>query len=186
MDRDVINQMRAEEANLSRKLKAVRDLLAAYGEDVGTPTYNVPASIFTNSVPARTGATVGREKVGIEGFGKYGRVIVATSMQAMLMSLDPVKTREIVDFLEAMKIQITGENKVNAVGALLSRSADIISHGKGGWSVADDARAREVVGEYAHKENEAPSETADASDAASEGEPPPKPASSDPSAWARA
>lgn len=164
MDHDIITRMRIEEADLSRKLKAVRDLLAAYGQEVGTANVNLPAAAVTPSAgPARAHATSSREKVGIDGFGSYGRRIVATSMMAILMSTGPVKTREIVEFLESMDVAITGENKVNAVGALLSRSSDIVSHGKGGWTVADDAQARDIVSEHAFKENEAP--VADAADA---------------------
>ncbi|WP_130322929.1 hypothetical protein [Sphingomonas sp. BK036] len=161
MDGDIITRMRVEEADLSRKLKAVRDLLAAYGQ--GDPANNVSlpfaAAVSTAANVRPTSSPTGsREKASIEGFGSYGKRIVSTAMSVMLMSSGPVKTRDIVEFLEAMNVEITGENKVNAVGALLSRSADITSHGKSGWTVADDVKAHAIVSEYAYKENAPSSE----------------------------
>ena len=155
--------MRAEEADLARKLRAVRDLLAAYGEDVGAPNVSLPATAIIRKPEKSATASQGRGKVSIDGFGPYGKRIVATAMAAMLMSPDLVKTREIVAYLELLKVSITGENKVNAVGALLSRSADIVSHGKAGWAVLDADMAHEIVLAHAHKENEA--SEADAADA---------------------
>ena len=157
MDDDIIARMRGEEADLSRKLKAVRDLLVAYGQDVGTPHVSLPATAIKVGPPRAAAAASSRDKVGIDGFGPYGKGIVATAMAAMLDSPDNLKTRAIVEFLEARNVAITGENKVNAVGALLSRSSDIASHGKAGWSLVSDDRAKEIVSQYAHKENE-PSE----------------------------
>ena len=158
MDDDIVERMRAEEADLARKLRAVRDLLAAYGQDPHSPSPSRLAPKAKAPAPAR-------EKVGIDGFGNYGRRIVANSMMAMLTSAHPIKTREILKFLEAMNIEVTGANKVNAVGALLSRSRDIISHGKSGWEIADRRVAEEIVAKYGHKENEPHSETAGGSDA---------------------
>lgn len=71
-----------------------------------------------------------------------------------------------------MGVVITGQNKVNALGALLSRSVDIVSHGKAGWSLADYEKAVRIVAEHAAqpKENEPSSGYAVGSDAVSESE----------------
>lgn len=150
MDGDVIARMQQEEAELSKKLKAVRDLLAAYGVAA-----RVDAVAVVAPAPART-ASSGRGKVGIQGFGEYGRKVVASAIRVLLASEFPLKTRAIVDALDAAGVEITGENKINALGALLARSADITSHGKAGWSLPNRGRAEEIVGEYAPKENEPP------------------------------
>lgn len=173
MDSDIIARMRAEEADLVRKLAAVRDFLSVYG---GAP--KVPSGDQPTRKPAS------REPVGIDGFGEYGRKIVAHSMQCLLLSPHPVRTRDVVQFLEALNIQISGENKINAVGALLARSRDIVSHGKRGWTVADSDTAREIVGKYTHKENEAPSEQSpEPQKPAGWGAPPPPPAPSHSNPW---
>lgn len=179
MDGDIIAQMRKEEADLSRKLKAVRDFLAAYNVPASNEAAPAPATAAGPNAAAKAGSAQ-REKVNIDGFTAYGRGVVATAMQLMLTQAGPVKTRQAVEFMQGLGMELTGQDPVNAVGALLYRSADLVSHGKKGWTIADEAVAREIVGKYAHKENEAPSETADASDAASEGGPTPAPAWTNP------
>jgi hypothetical protein len=174
VDGDIIARMRAEEAELSRKLKAVQSFLAAYGADTGDSS---------GPAPRKANPTSSREKVGIDGFGSYGRTVVAEAMRMLLLSPHPVKTRDLIAPIEAMGVTITGENKINALGALLARSIDITSHGKGGWSIANTERAYEIVSQYGHKENEAPSETAGASDAAGWGAPTPSPAPVNPNPW---
>lgn len=158
VDSEIIAQMRREEADLSRKLKAVRDLLAAYSV---APSNEVPPTKSSRSEPA----TQAREKVAIEGFSDYGRSIVASAMREMLSATQPVKTRQIVEALQAKQIAISGKDPVNALGAMLYRSIDITSHGKAGWTLADPQAAKEVVGKYAYKENEPHSENAGGSDA---------------------
>lgn len=181
MDGDIVTRLKQEEAELSRKLKAVRDVLSAYG--VGDDSSATPS-------PRKSGS---REKHGIEGYGEYGRMIVAHAMLVLLTEDGPVKTRDIVKYLEAGNIDITGENKINAVGALLSRSVDITSHGKSGWSIADRPKAIEIVNKYVPKsapeagENEAPNgNAAGASEGGVEGAATPYMPFSDPQSWHRA
>lgn len=177
MSTEIVAQMRKEEADLVRKLKAVRDFLAAY--DVVPSNETVAPAPVTPRISSPP-----REKVGIEGFTPYGRRVVATAMLQMLATPHPVKTRQAVEFMQAMGMEITGQDPVNAVGALLYRSADLTSHGKAGWTISNEDVARRIVGEYAQKENEAPSVTADASDAAGGSAPTPPPAPSNPqSSW---
>jgi hypothetical protein len=152
MEIEIVQRIRKEEADLMRKLKAVRDLLAAYGEPVDGFHRPAPEPV----VQREHRAPSAREKVGIEGFGDYGRTIISHAMQAMLTTNHPMKTRRLVEFLAAKKIEITGENKINAVGALLSRSSDITSHGKAGWTLANRETALKIVGAYAHNANGPP------------------------------
>lgn len=178
MDSDIIAQMRKEEADLARKLKAVRDLLAAY---------NVTASNEPSqpAAPAKgEKAQSPREKVGIDGYSDYGRALVASAMREMLPATQPVKTRRIAEALDEKGIAITGKDPVNALGAMLHRSADITSHGKAGWTLTDPVAAKAIVDKYAHredgdtfvhKENEPRSEDAGGSDAGEEGAPTPNP-----------
>ncbi|WP_288409911.1 hypothetical protein [uncultured Sphingomonas sp.] len=180
MDDDVIARMRKEEAALARKLKAVRDVLLAYGDDVETGVHTPPR---TAKAFAKETSSSDSGKKRIDAFGRYGQMIVATSMSVILESEGPVRTREIVTALDRLGVKITGENHINAVGALLSRSADIVSHGKAGWTLENSDRAREIVSAYAYKKTEASIETTDAPEAASEGVAPPVEASSNPNLW---
>lgn len=164
MDKDIIAQMRAEEADLARKLKAVRDFLVAYG----APASNDLTRAVTPT-PVQKAQAEGRGKVDIDGYSPYGRGIVATAMVVLLTANHPMKTRQIVEVLQSMNVEITGQDPINAVGALISRSTDIISHGKAGWTLADVEKAREIVGKYALKENEPRSDDAGGSDAGTEG-----------------
>ena len=146
MDSDIIAQMRKEEADLSRKLKAVRDFLAAY--DIA------PSNEAPPPTPKGASATQSREKVGIDGFSDYGRKVVAAAMKELLTATHPIKTRRIVEALLGKGLAITGKDPVNALGAMLYRSADVVSHGKAGWTLADPEVAEKIVGKYAQKEND--------------------------------
>lgn len=148
MDADIVRRMREEEADLVRKLQAVRDFLAAYGE-----------APITRPQPAagRARAEGGtRPKVEIDSFTAQTRNSVVLAIQALTTTTGLMKTSELVQYVEAMGHTISGENKVNALGALLSRSADLIGHGKSGWELADREKALEIVNNYAPKRNEAP------------------------------
>lgn len=175
MDDDIVERMRAEEAELSRKLDAVRAFLAVYGgsgqEQPRAPRQAKPGS---------------RQKVAIEGFGPYGRKVVAEAMRFLLTSDHPMKTSDLIAPIEAMGVEITGQNKINALGALLARSIDIISHGKAGWSLANRAVALNIVAEHGQKENEPSSGDAVGSDAAGWGAPTPAPAMVHSNHWPRA
>lgn len=145
MNADIVKQMRAEEADLVRKLQAVRDFLAAYGEapnDSGGSA-QTPRSQSASSQP--------REKVDITSFTEQTRRSVVLSMMAMEASPGLVRTRELVQFIENMGHKVTGKNPVNALGALLARSEDVEGHGKSGWALADRARARQIIEEYGPK-----------------------------------
>jgi hypothetical protein len=147
VDGDIISTLDKEEGLLLRRLKAIRELKAAYG---------VRQEDSTEASAVRAPKSASREKVEIDGFGAYGRKVVAEAMRAMLTSGRLTKTSELVPAVEAMGITITGVNKVNALGALLARSVDITSHGKRGWEVVDREKALKIVAEYGHNESEAP------------------------------
>ncbi len=162
MNADIVKQMRQEEADLVRKLHAVRDFLAAYGEapiEKGTPQH------AATQKPDRST----REKVEITSFTEQTRTSVVLAMQAMAMSPGLTRLCELVEFIEAMGHEISGKNPVNALGALLARSADIVGHGKSGWSLADRENALAIVQKYAPKEKEPTSTNAVGSDAGTEG-----------------
>lgn len=182
MDGDIVERMRTEEAELSKKLEAVRAFLAAYG-DGGSP-----------APTARKAATGSRPKVGLDGYGDYGRKVVIASMQVLLTANHPMQTRSVLDAIIGMGIEVSGESKINALGALLGRSEDIRSHGKAGWSLIDRDKVLPLVGDQTHgedvrkilgddvsqKENEPNSEDAAGSDAAGWSAPTPLSAWSNP------
>jgi hypothetical protein len=158
MDAEIIKRMQEEEAELMKKLRAVRDLMIAYGVrplDPGATS----AKSAPNKAPAR-------EKVEITGYGESQRKSVALAMMAMATATGPIKSRQLVEFIEAMDHEITGNDKINALGALLSRSADIKSNGKTGWTLIDQEKGLKIAMEYGGlKEKEPNSVPAVGSDA---------------------
>ena len=179
MDADIVARMRGEEADLSRKLQAVRDFLAAYGEAPSSP------SRMAATGPRAEAGT--RPKVNISSFTAQTRTSVVLSMMALTMNDGLMKTSELVEFVESMGHQISGENKVNALGALLARSVDLIGHGKSGWELADREKALEIVSQYAPKRNEAPTgDAGGASEADGESGRTPEPSPVNPPPWQRA
>jgi len=187
VDASTIQKVKAERAELLRKLAAVDVFLAAYGEQPASVPHHAAESsaVVTARLPPAARATAdapSKDKKAIENFTPYGRKAIATSMSYLIGRSTPVRTRELVDLLEGIGFAIRGENAINALGALLGRSEDIVSHGKAGWTLADPDKAAEIVRNYAHKENEPPSASADGSDAADEGPSPPESAQ-DQSNW---
>tara|TARA_B100001179_G_scaffold174871_1_gene130179 strand:- start:851 stop:1420 length:570 start_codon:yes stop_codon:yes gene_type:complete len=167
MNADIVKQMRAEEADLLRKLEAVRTFLAAYGEAPKGDTSTEGAASKATRSPTRS------KSVPITSYQADTRTSVALALMFMATSHGLVKTADLVRAIEAMGHEIGGSNKVNALGALLSRSEDVEGHGKRGWTVYDRenalALARKYAGQYlgsdAQKENEPSSENAVGSDA---------------------
>lgn len=172
MEDDILRRMAQEEADLLRKLEAVRAFRQAYGATTADVARSPPAAVSSRPSPVPEQG----EKRSIHNFTEYGRQVIATAMACMIDQHAPVKTRLLVEAINARGLEIRGENPINALGALLKRSADITSHGKSGWTLSNPDAAREIVGKYAYSENEPPSVSASGSDAAGEGAPPPEPA----------
>ncbi|GAA0767328.1 hypothetical protein FHS52_001690 [Erythromicrobium ramosum] len=147
MHADIIKQMRDEEAGLLLKLNAVRNLLSVYGE---APVATSAAS--TQSVKRTAPASRAREKVAITSFTMQTRMSVLLSLDAMVHAPGLLKTSALVEYIEKRGHEITGNNKVNALGALLARSEDVQGHGKSGWTVADRERALSILAEHLHNE----------------------------------
>lgn len=128
MNEDIIATMEAEEAELARKLDAVRQFLAAYrgGSVQGSPK-SVKKSV--KSRPARSADD------RLDKFGPYGQRIV-DFVDRVLPGCDanPVPTRQIVEYLTSQNIEVTGENKVNSLSALLARSSKMKGWGRAGWT----------------------------------------------------
>lgn len=126
---DIIKRMRGEEADLVRKLAAVRQFLSVYGEAPvsGSTTPNRLARSFVDR---------------IDKFGSYGKAVIDAAVALLPADgLRPVPTRELVDHIEFRGVEIRGENKVNALSALLARSSQIKGHGRSGWTLAGETAA---------------------------------------------
>lgn len=162
MNADIVTQMRAEEADLSRKLQAVRAFLAAYGE--------MPREASADEAPPRqASASHSREKVEITSFNEQTRRSVLLAMEAMVYSDGLLRTAQLVEYVESRGHQISGANKINALGALLARSLDVKGFGRSGWSVVDRDNAMRLLQKYEYKEKEPTSESAAGPDAEKEG-----------------
>jgi hypothetical protein len=167
MDRPVIEQLKTEEADLLRKLEAVRGVLRAYGaltpDGDGKPAA-VP-HVPTANIPALK-SEGGRERVGLDRFSEYGRQIVQAAIDAIKGDggSAPIRTKLLVEMIEAQGLTIRGEDKGNALSALLARSIDVRSNGRRGWTLCSS------FGPDAVQENE-PSNghTADGSEPDDEG-----------------
>lgn len=167
MNADIVKQMRSEEADLLRKLKAVRDFLAAYVE--------APNDTFADAQPIRVKTSNGsREKVDITSFTEQTRRSVLLSLEAMVRDSGLKKTKELVDYIEKHGHEVSGKNKVNSLGALLARSVDVEGRGKSGWTVANRDQALQILQKYAPKEKEPSSDEAVGSDAGTQGAPTPR------------
>lgn len=167
MQADIIKRMREEEAALCRKLQAVREFLKAYGEE---PLGNNAPARPQAAKPAEGG---GRGRNEITGFTEQTRKSVVLAIEAMLDTNELLKTRDLVQYVEDRGHEISGNNKVNALGALLARSSDIESHGKSGWSLADREKARALIEKYGPKRNEPPAVTQSGSETGAAGAPTP-------------
>lgn len=157
MNAEIVKQMRSEEADLVRKLQAVRDFLAAYGEK---PIGNDSAVKASNVRPSRTI----REKVDISSFTAQTRRSVLLALEKMAHTDGLTKTKELVDYIESRGHEVSGKNKVNSLGALLARSLDVEGHGKSGWDVVDRDRALQLLTKYEYNEKEPTSEDAGGSE----------------------
>lgn len=173
MEEDIVKRVRAEEADLVRKLDAVRQLLAAYGE--GSKTAPTPKA------PAATKATRPSLSSRVDKFGSYGQGVIdkACSFLPDIHSA-PMLTRDLLAKLERYGVEVRGENKVNALSALLARSSAVKGHGRAGWTLAGEKSTddiTETLGGNAQNETEAPNgHAASASVVAGSGAPTPSPA----------
>ncbi|MGA0532102.1 hypothetical protein [Hansschlegelia sp. KR7-227] len=169
MDANIVQQMKAEEADLMRKLDAVRAFLAAYGVQNGrapSGERNMPKPAI---VPATRPASV-RDRVPLDRFTEYGREVVKAAITAVKKeTVRPVLTRRLVELIEAEGVEIRGVDKVNALSALLARSIDLTSIGRRGWTLAheEDGDGQEP------EENGPHSTSAGGPDASGEGGPTP-------------
>lgn len=177
---DFAAQLLAEEADLERKLIAVRQMKAAYGIATQSPNVTItPAGSELVKVMARRAVSDRMDK-----FGTYGQNIIDHALM-LLPGEDakPMPTRALVEMFETLSIEINGENKVNALSALLARSSKIKGYGRAGWTrrgpTAGELHPR-IPGDDALKETEPTSENAVGSVAAGWGVPPPAPAPSNP------
>jgi hypothetical protein len=170
MDEAIVIRMREEEADLVRKLDAVRQFLAAYGGPAP-----VAAAAKGSTVTRRSSAT------RADKFGSYGQGVIDAACKLLEGANAPVPTRDLLAKLERYGVEVRGENKVNALSALLARSSKVQGHGRAGWTLAGDPptaeEIQETLGEQAQNETKAPNgDAASASVVAKSGAPTPGPA----------
>lgn len=128
MDNQILDHLRQEEAELSRKLEAVRGVIAVYAPDEPPRLNSAPATHVASELvnrPARSSR---------DSYANDVRAI-ATDIIRNSATL-PVRTQVIVDAVKGRGIAIRGQNELNAMSALLSRSPDFVSNGRTGWTLA--------------------------------------------------
>lgn len=184
---DFVDQMKAERAALLRKVAGLDAALAAYGVSSGAEGAAPLVVRVRNETPVVRAPRNAAERV--DKFGSYGmQVVEAVISYLPSVSSPPVPTREIVTALEQSGIAVRGENKVNALSALLARSSKIKGHGRSGWTLADAQTAptlKTILGnDEAQNENEPTRESEVGSETAGLGAPTPAPAIGNPhSRW---
>jgi hypothetical protein len=131
MSPEFIAAARAEEAELVKKLEAVRGLLSAYGAgDTGAPV--APA------VPVAKPKTTEWAARPKDKFTPYGQDIVDRAIAVVRAAPElPIKTKAIADVMLADGVEIRGNDPANALGALLARSSALQSLGKRGWTLTN-------------------------------------------------
>jgi hypothetical protein len=140
MEEDIVKRMRAEEADLVRKLDAVRQFLAVYG---GAPK---PVTLSRTSNAMRPSATRPSLAARVDKFGSYGQGVIDAACKFLPGESDgPMLTRDLLAKLERQGVQIRGKNPLNALSALLARSSQVKGWGRSGWTLAGERHASEIA-----------------------------------------
>lgn len=166
MDNDIIVRMEAEEADLAQKLEAVRQFLAVYRGS---------APKRAERVESASHRTARSAEARLDKFGPYGQKIVDT-VDTLLPreGAMPIATRALVEQLTGLGVEITGDNKVNSLSALLARSSKIKGYGRAGWTrknAEDGERYPFKLKESANGENKASGESAEPKEATGQSPP---------------
>jgi hypothetical protein len=134
MDTTILNHLRAEAEELSRKLDAVQAVIAVYDPTV------TPAPKASANSASKNDAVPPSPQPRLAGGTEYSRKIREIARDTIaLSSVLPVPTRVVVDAVKQRGIEIRGLNEFNAVSALLSRSNEFQSQGRAGWILAEFA-----------------------------------------------
>lgn len=161
MEKQFLVQLQQEESELSRKLDAIRGVIAVYAPHAATflkpmSTLKVASALAERAV-----------KASKDNYAKEVRAIAADVIRNS-PSL-PVPTKVIVDRVLLHGMEIRGQNALNAVSALLSRSEDFVANGRSGWTLAE---MNQSYG-FSPNENEAPNGNAAGASEAGGGATPP-------------
>ena len=167
LDQSIIEHLRAEEAELISKLEAIRSVLIVYGADVKTGA-SFSAPHIAKQASALLEGNTARVRAPLDRFSAYGANVIRTAMRCIEEHpIVPVPTRLLVDLIQERGVEIRGEDKVNALSALLARCLEVKSNGRRGWTIEHD---EEESGEDGPNENEAShGQAGDASDARAKG-----------------
>lgn len=121
---------------------------AAYG--IGPLQITVPS---TSAPAARRAPRPVTDRM--DKFGSYGQAVIDASLPLLPGENDaPLPTRELLAKLEFRGVDIRGENKVNALSALLARCSKIKGHGRAGWTLAGPKEAADQFDELLLKTEE--------------------------------
>ncbi|MCO5064794.1 MAG: hypothetical protein M9924_10275 [Rhizobiaceae bacterium] len=142
MSDTLVKALDGEIAQLERKLAAnpdyiklaeVRRLRALYlGERQHTQIDNPPAPTGVVRRPSLVGNT-SRSRTSTER-----QKIVDAAKDYIREFINPTKTADIFAFLERAGFHIPGEKPQNNLSAMLSNSPDFVSHGRAGWTLAEN------------------------------------------------
>lgn len=136
MNDEIIAAIESEEAKLVQRLEAVRQMLAVYRGEGASTDRKAEKSPGTQ----KSGRTIADR---MDKFGPYGqRIVDAVADLLPGNGGNPVPTRTLVEQLEALGVEINGENKVNSLSALLARSSKMKGYGRAGWTLQADSAGK--------------------------------------------
>jgi len=119
MTDQLVQAMLEEERQLLQRLDAVRAVIKAYGGDASA----------AHSVEKKV---LGRNQRSRSLSGRTDRITSLVEDHLRGKS-EPTPTREILSFLASKGIEITGNNPVTSLSALLSRAQEFEPVGRKGW-----------------------------------------------------
>lgn len=150
MNEEIIAAIESEEEKLVQRLDAVRQMLAVYRGEAGSASPKAPKP----TKPSAAFKAQRNVEDRMDKFGPYGqRIVDAVSRLLPGVGGNPVPTRKLVEQLEQLNIEITGENKVNALSALLARSSKMKGYGRAGWTLQSEAPGEMFPQKPASEEN---------------------------------
>lgn len=134
MDIAILKVMEAEAQQLEAKLSAIRSVISLYRNDASAGSNVTPALTQTVApIPVATKTAIFRalmeRQTNVDIVRRVAIEAVSTSPTL------PVPTREIMRELERQGVHVVGAVPQNVVSSILSRTPELMSNGRSGWTL---------------------------------------------------
>lgn len=128
MDDAILKVMEAEAEQLEAKLSAIRSVISLYRSGKSHVANVAPSTVPTRDGVAMVGTLFARQ-TNVEIVRRVAIETVSTS------PILPVPTREIMRELVRQGVHIAGKEPQNVVSSILSRTVELQSNGRSGWTL---------------------------------------------------